>query len=75
MTHLENILAKAVKEKTVACMRYEATLLSYQAATFAEEDSQVIDRHRAEVHALVDIILDNVSMIAYCTNKIASGEK
>ena len=64
------IYNKSMRDKSVAEMRYQAALLSYNAAVTAQEDTVVIDRYRAEIHALVDIILDNVSMICYCTNKI-----
>ena len=64
------IYNKSMRDKSVAEMRYQAALLSYNAAVTAQEDAVVIDRYRAEIHALVDIILDNVSMICYCTNKI-----
>ena len=64
------IYTKSMRDKTVAEMRYQAALLSYNAAVTAQEDTVVIDRYRAEIHALVDIILDNVSMICYCTNKM-----
>ena len=64
------IYNKAMRDKSVAEMRYQAALLSYNAAVTAQADSVVIDRYRAEIHALVDIILDNVSMVCYCTNKM-----
>ena len=64
------IYKKSMRDKSVAEMRYQAALLSYNAAVTAQEDTVVIDRYRAEIHALVDIILDNVSMICYCTNKM-----
>lgn len=64
------IYNKSMRDKSVAEMRYQAALLSYNAAVTAQEDTVVIDRYRAEIHALVDIILDNVSMICYCTNKM-----
>ena len=70
MADYAQIYAKSMRDKSVAEMRYQAALLSYNAAVTAQEDPEVIDRYRAEIHALVDIILDNVSMVSYCTNKI-----
>ena len=64
------IYKKSMHDKSVAEMRYQAALLSYNAAVTAQEDPEVIDRYRAEIHALVDIILDNISMVCYCTNKM-----
>ena len=44
--------------------------MAYSAAIMAQDGPVVIDSHRAEIHALTDIILDNLSMIAYCINKM-----
>lgn len=64
------IYTKSMRDKTVAELRLQSALLAYSASVTAQEDTVVIDRCRAEIHALTDIVLDNLSMIAYCTNKI-----
>ena len=64
------IYKKSVRDKTVAELRLQSALMAYGAAITAQDEPVVIDRHRAEIHALTDIILDNLSMIAYCTNKM-----
>lgn len=64
------IYTKSMRDKTVAELRLQSALLAYTASVTAKEDTVVIDRCRAEIHALTDIVLDNLSMIAYCTNKI-----
>ena len=64
------IYTKSMRDKTVAELRLQSALIAYTAAVTACDEPVVIDRHRAEIHALVDIILDNASMICYCTNKM-----
>ena len=64
------IYTKSMRDKSVAELRLSSALLAYTASVTAQEDTVVIDRQRAEIHALTDIVLDNLSMIAYCTNKI-----
>ena len=64
------IYNKSVRDKTVAELRLQSALMAYSAAVTAQEETVVIDRHRAEIHALTDIVLDNLSMIVYCTNKM-----
>lgn len=64
------IYTKSVRDKTVAELRLQSALIAYTAAVTAGDETVVIDRHRAEIHALTDIVLDNLSMIAYCHNKI-----
>ena len=70
MSDYVEIYKKSVRDKTVAELRLQSALIAYSAAVTAQEEAVVIDRHRAEIHALTDIILDNLSMIAYCTNKM-----
>ena len=64
------IYTKSMRDKTVAELRLQSALIAYTAAVTAGDETVVIDKYRAEIHALVDIILDNLSMIAYCHNKI-----
>ena len=64
------IYKKSVRDKTVAELRLQSSLMAYSAAIMAQDGPVVIDSHRAEIHALTDIILDNLSMIAYCINKM-----
>ena len=64
------IYTKSMHDKTVAELRLQSSLIAYTAAVTAQEDTVVIDKCRAEIHALTDIVLDNLSMIAYCTNKM-----
>ena len=64
------IYNKSCRDKSVAELSLQSALLAYTASVTAQEDAVVIDRCRAEIHALTDIVLDNLSMIAYCTNKI-----
>ena len=59
-----------MRDKTVAELRLQSALIAYTAAVTAGDETVVIDKHRAEIHALTDIVLDNLSMIAYCHNKI-----
>lgn len=71
MTDYVQIYTKAMRDRSVAETRLQAALLTYNAAVLAQEDNVVIDRHRAEIHALMDVMLDNTSMAFYCTNKMS----
>ena len=64
------IYTKSMRDKTVAELRLQSSLIAYTAAVTAGDETVVIDKYRAEIHALTDIVLDNLSMIAYCTNKM-----
>lgn len=70
MSDYAAIYTKSLRDKTVAELRLQSALLAYSASVTAQEDPEVIDRCRAEIHVLTDIVLDNLSMIAYCTNKM-----
>lgn len=71
MTDYVQIYTKAMRDRSIAETRLQAALLTYNAAVLAQEESVVIDRHRAEIHALMDIMLDNISVAFYCTNKMS----
>ena len=71
MADYVQIYTKAMRDRSVAETRLQAALLTYNAAVMAGEDTVVIDRHRAEIHALMDVMLDNTSMAFYCTNKMS----
>ena len=61
---------KASKDKGVAELKMQASMLSHSAACMAG-DSEAEVKTRQEIHALQDIILDANAMIYYCLNKLS----